>query len=71
MYFVIPYHIINAIFLSAPLFVFPVDYYLHGITISRNQTWGVALGLIGVLAVINADLLRSLIDPSYTPKSNY
>ena len=71
MYFVIPYPIVNGIFLSGPLFVFILDYYINGVTVNRSQIYGIIVGFFGVMLVINGDLVMSLFDPNYHPHSNY
>jgi len=71
MYFVIPYPILNGICLSGPLFVLVMDYYLNGVTINQSQIKGVIAGFIGVLVMINSDLIMSWIDPTYTSHTTF
>lgn len=71
MHFVLSYPLINSITITGPLFVFIIDYYINGITITKMQVIGIAIGFIGVLININGDFLMTIIDPSYEIHSTF
>jgi drug/metabolite transporter (DMT)-like permease len=71
LHFVLSLPTINTILLSGPLFVFILDYFLNGVTITKHQLASIAVGICGVAMTVNADLLMALIDPTYTPKSDF
>jgi drug/metabolite transporter (DMT)-like permease len=71
MQFVVSLPTINTILLSGPLFVFILDYFMNGVTITQRQLASIATGICGVAITINADLILPLIDPTYTPRSDF
>lgn len=65
LHFVLSFPLINSILITGPLFVFIIDYYLNGVTINRDQTWGIVISFVGILVNINGDLLMRIIDPTF------
>lgn len=65
LHFVLSFPLLNSILITGPLFVFIIDYYLNGVTINRDQIWGIMVSFVGILININGDLLMKTIDPSF------
>ena len=61
-------HIINS---SSTLFICGWNYVVFGLTVTRSQLFGIFVGFMGVLLIISGRLLMSMIDPSYSPSSDY
>lgn len=69
--FILPIPIVHTISCSGTLFIFIIDYFMHGITINPRQVIGIIIGLLGVFLVINGNLLTKWLDPSYEYKTAF
>ena len=69
--FILPIPVVHIISCSGTLFIFIIDYFMHGTTINPRQGIGIAIGLLGVCLVINGNLLTKWFDPSYEYKTGF
>ena len=65
MFFYLPVNMVYTINACGPLCVLILDYYLYQVKISRNQFIGVIMTIIGVLLIINGNLILHLILPDF------
>ena len=65
MQFVLPLPIVHTIACSGTIFVFIIDYIMHGTTINCQQGVGIAIGLIGVFLASNGTLITQYFNPDY------
>lgn len=63
--FYLPLPIVYTISCSAPLYIFILDYCENGVTINKFQLYSLILGLIGILCIVNVELVKTLFDPDY------
>lgn len=63
-FFYLSINLVNTIYFAGPLFVMAIDYFLHGINITKPQVVGVILSCIGVVLAVNGNLLYLLFDPT-------
>jgi drug/metabolite transporter (DMT)-like permease len=59
--FYLPQPIIQTINSCGPIFIFVLDYLINGVKITKSQSIGVLLAIIGVLITINGDYILELI----------
>ena len=51
---------------SGTLFVFILDYFINGITITKKQIYGGILSIVGVLLTVNGEIILKFLYPDYT-----
>jgi drug/metabolite transporter (DMT)-like permease len=56
---------------SSILFIFILDYFLNGVTLTKKQFYGVIFGILGVLLTVNGDLIISTINPGFERQSEF
>lgn len=71
LHYVLSFSLLNSIFVTGPLFVFIIDYFLNGVTINRDQTWGIVVSFVGIFININGNLIMKIIDPSFQITTTY
>lgn len=59
--FYVPQPIVATINSTGPLFVFILDYYINGTKINKSQFYGILIGLLGVIFIVNGGLILSFI----------
>jgi drug/metabolite transporter (DMT)-like permease len=70
-YYYLSFAVINSINICGSLLVFVWDAYIYDMHINRNQKIGVALGLIGAIVIINAGYFLSMVDETYSMKTDF
>lgn len=65
LHYVLSFPLLNSTLITGPLFVFIIDYYLNGVTINKDQVWGIVISFVGILININGEMIMKIIDPSF------
>jgi len=63
MHYVVSLPVLNILSISGSIFVFVLDYFLHGVKISGKQLVGIVAGILGVLVTVNGEFIMSILDP--------
>jgi drug/metabolite transporter (DMT)-like permease len=66
MHYVVSMPVINILNISGSIFVFVLDYFIHGVQVNKKQLIGMVLGFLGVILTVNGDYLVDLFDPEYS-----
>lgn len=69
--FYIPLPIVFTLNSIGPLFVFVVDYFANGVKANSKQILGAICGFVGILFVINGNLLVKWNNPEYQYSSSF
>lgn len=69
--FYLPQPIVHTLACSGTLFIFFLDYFLNGITITKKQFYGVIFGVLGVLFTVNGEIIMNVFYPNYTTTTEF
>ena len=63
--------IVHTLACSGTLFIFFLDYFINGITITKKQLYGVIIGVFGVLFTVNGEFIMRFFYPDYTTTTQF
>lgn len=69
--FYLPQPIVHTLASSGTMFIFFLDYFINGITITKKQLYGVMVGVVGVLFTVNGEFIMKFFYPDYTTTTEF